>query len=230
MGSQVGGATVGHGMIPGGGMGGSGGCIHSMQSMQSVHSMHIHCKPLELLGIKMYPMYCAPCRIMVWLLRNQNGMAMGGMAQFGQGFAQRDYVVGSPSEWARNFGRSKMLVFQWAKHKELWDELAQTGGKCKNAAKALKGVNVLCECWCCEAVKVEDEYKDGELAYYVTCEHCPLAWPGGRCATTDGSGLYGRWCRAQDMEERKRLAAQIRDLPLASGWKADKNGLTATFS
>lgn len=121
-----------------------------------------------------------------------------------------------------------MKEFQWAKHKELWDELARTGEGRKEETKALAGESITMDCWCCEAVAVEEKDEIGEPALYVDCSLCPLAWPNGTGCSTN-AGLYDAWCLADTEEERKEIAAQIRDLPLAKGWKTDKSGRTATF-
>lgn len=122
--------------------------------------------------------------------------------------------------------------FEWAKHKELWDELARTGEEFKEDTEALRGVDILNACWCCEAVRESGVVveEDGiSLNPGMACPNCPLAWPGRVCSLRRTTGLYNEWAFARTEEKRKVLAAQIRDLPLAEGWKANKSGTVAYF-
>ena len=65
------------------------------------------------------------------------------------------------------------------------------------------------KCFACEAESALDE----NVGFCLFCV-CPLDWgfcTGEPCVT----GLYGMWLEADSSEERKCIAALIRDLPLA---------------
>lgn len=106
-------------------------------------------------------------------------------------------------------GDEKIMVkFNHAAHVALWDWLAKhpdpdkenwpgwdiNGGKYKH--------NVY-ECFACTYV-VENG---------GTCQsHCPLLWPTKTCGE-----LLGMWKQPKPWESRRRLAEQIRDLPVKAG-------------
>ena len=91
------------------------------------------------------------------------------------------------------------------RHYKLWDELARTGEEQKQPAfHRVFGEDIKMPADCCFACQECDE-RGGDV-----CTECPLT-PNikGNCL----DGLFDRWCDANDREERKRLAALIRDLP-----------------
>ena len=91
--------------------------------------------------------------------------------------------------------------------REHWASLAISGSEDKNEYLRRHGFpHICCNCFLCEYAE-EDDIKD--------CDKCPVEWPE---TNTDmdykcGSSFYGYWERAKSPEERKRLAAIIRDLP-----------------
>jgi hypothetical protein len=94
-------------------------------------------------------------------------------------------------------------------HIKLWDELARTGEPSKSKAfNAVFGKDVPRPsdyCFACQECS--------ERGCLVGCDECPLAKEPRKKSCLDG--LFDKWCDAIGPEERKRLAAQIRDLP----WK-----------
>jgi hypothetical protein len=89
-------------------------------------------------------------------------------------------------------------------HYKLWDELARTGGGNKlTAYRHIFGVNTLVPvdyCFACQECNDRGDERH--------CTECPLS-PDDPCL----DGLFDEWCDADTPEERKRLAAIIRDLP-----------------
>ena len=54
---------------------------------------------------------------------------------------------------------------------------------------------------------------------YDDCEDCILKWPGSTCSHLtendwEANGLFEQWDACGNKEERSKLAAQIRDLPV----------------
>jgi hypothetical protein len=96
-------------------------------------------------------------------------------------------------------------VFDHTHHKELWNWLAENpyDEKCDWPGWYYNGGKVdyaESDCFACES-SCND------------CEECPLIWPKNiNCF--DMHGLYQRWLLSDDTEERKKLAEQIRDLPV----------------
>jgi hypothetical protein len=98
-------------------------------------------------------------------------------------------------------------------HIKLWDELARTGSNNKHTTfnqlfpeLVGQGGGYGSSCFAC----VEDDDRctsDDDCG----CEYCPITDDGNTCA----DGFFSEWCRAKTKDERKRLAAIIRDLP----WK-----------
>jgi hypothetical protein len=91
-----------------------------------------------------------------------------------------------------------------AGHRELWDWLAETGGNfdCKRDWSGWGGYDRRAgdACFACEIAG--------------NCSFCPIEWPNELICNDSGS-LYDDWDKEGDPAERKRLAAEIRDLP----WK-----------
>lgn len=96
------------------------------------------------------------------------------------------------------------------KHVILWNALAQTGSRNKvytfnrlfPSEKLLNSKAYQMSCWAC-AESGED------------CSRCPLTWGEDGEDCMDEGTLYYKWIQAEGVEERKVLAALIRDLP----WK-----------
>ena len=95
-------------------------------------------------------------------------------------------------------------------HKELWGWLAETGDAWKSNWPGWQQYRSSNDCFACEACE-ED------------CSECPIDWVGNenyafsygdRQCCASGS-LYEEWDTSKTTYERKKLAAQIRDLP----WK-----------
>jgi hypothetical protein len=94
------------------------------------------------------------------------------------------------------------------KHILLWDTLHKTGSDDKDKVfsdlfpEVFIGVAYDNSCWACNACLFQ-------------CEHCPIDWGTGRgrvsCCVENT--LYMKWDLSESKDERKLLAAQIRDLP-----------------
>ncbi len=91
--------------------------------------------------------------------------------------------------------------------RERWASLAISGSEDKAEFLRRHGFQyVYCDCFLCEYVE-KDDIRD--------CDKCPIEWPETRidmyykCSRS----FYGDWERARTPEERKHLAAIIRDLP-----------------
>ena len=82
-------------------------------------------------------------------------------------------------------------------HKHLWDFLARTGRSYKPFIQGIRH-----SCYACEYCKQD-------------CEVCPIFGPTtySGCSEVKYHSLYHQWTQCQDIEERKILAAAIRDLP-----------------
>lgn len=82
-------------------------------------------------------------------------------------------------------------------HKHLWDFLARTGRPYKPFIQGIRH-----SCYACEYCKQD-------------CEVCPIFGPTtySGCSDMKYHSLYHQWTQCQDIEERKILAAAIRDLP-----------------
>ena len=96
------------------------------------------------------------------------------------------------------------------RHRELWGWLAETGEEGKFAWPEWEKYGIAKNrCFLCEFTQ-PDDVEDRKNA----CENCPCVWPN-----TDTNyfpceiSLYTAWQNAETTEERKALAAQIRDLP-----------------
>jgi hypothetical protein len=99
-------------------------------------------------------------------------------------------------------------------HIKLWDELARTGSDDKYGTyDRLFPNNGTTEadaaaCFACQ--EVSDRQKKGKKTRSCI-KMCPIQWKGKGCL---GFGAeYKRWTLCDDPEERKHLAAIIRDLP-----------------
>ena len=88
------------------------------------------------------------------------------------------------------------------KHILLWDELARTGATYEDKGKVFDGLfpkeHAINNCWLCEECDWE-------------CYDCPVGWQKPYCDMT--GTIYQDWVDSDDIATRKRLAAQIRDLP-----------------
>ena len=101
-------------------------------------------------------------------------------------------------------------AFRWDLHKQMWGILAETGWGSKIKALRKMGLGRIPEvsCFACEA-----ESRISCADPFPTCV-CPLDW-GYLYKEPCMMGLFDQWLTAETKEERKRLAALIRDLPLA---------------
>lgn len=135
--------------------------------------------------------------------------------------------------------RTKTIAtFEYTLHKELWNLLAENPSWTKTKAmRVLKergtvSENITYDCFACDAqYHIEGHsYTDKEGTRRLrtcTTSNCPLYWGSdeydyhGCTETIDGrndNGLFSRWLNAvDDIEERRKLAEQIRDLPLREG-------------
>lgn len=99
-------------------------------------------------------------------------------------------------------------------HIQLWDWLAVTGSKYKEHWPVWQFLEdepffegaLVNHCFACNG-KVNEDCING----------CPIDW-GGFC--DDYGTLYDQWDDCADKEERRKLSAQIRDLP----WKSKEEG------
>ncbi len=94
-------------------------------------------------------------------------------------------------------------------HREMWRDLARTGGDKHSHPLNLK-YSPADNCFLCE-YKVQDEKRD--------C--CLLRWKSGRCVDPP-LAEYKRWRRADSLEERKKWAAIIAELPEVPAKKGRK--------
>lgn len=105
------------------------------------------------------------------------------------------------------------MLIQNENHKRhilLWDELSRTGDWQKSEtfdklfpeAKIPNFIAYRMSCWACEEAK-ED------------CTKCPLSWREDSEGCMKENTLFTQWRESTNREERKILAALIRDLP----WK-----------
>ena len=112
--------------------------------------------------------------------------------------------------------------FNWRGHKLLWDKLAKDGSLSKeealnklHAQGLIHSCSVENECFACEARKHLQANSCPE-------ELCPLDWgdsyEGIYPCELSKNCLYDHWLRAKDtcdFDEARKIAAQIRDLPLS---------------
>ena len=114
-------------------------------------------------------------------------------------------------------------VFDYRAHKIMWEILAETGWRFKfHALEKMKEVPypLVNDCFACSA-------QAELLGVQGICRKglCPLDWGDGTdvehpCELLHNGckgGLYYEWCSSdpEDTEQRKALAAKIRDLPLS---------------
>jgi hypothetical protein len=106
------------------------------------------------------------------------------------------------------------------RHVKLWDELARTGAtfheKYNICEKLFPTVDTYgTGCFACKVV-VWEAAANGEDC---SCSNCPIVWPN---MAKDCCAFYEikccafyeiKWCRELDIDKRKKIAAQIRDLP-----------------
>ena len=109
-------------------------------------------------------------------------------------------------------------VFDYRAHKTMWGILAETGWERKDMALEKMGVESSPYPHTCYACAAQTALT-GDSCH---CQKglCPLDWGKETyrqypCET--GCGLYFKWrsCDPYDTEQRKALAAEIRDLPLS---------------
>lgn len=84
------------------------------------------------------------------------------------------------------------------KHIMMWDELARKGGE-KWMTETASLYPSDGDCYACE------ESMD------VNCKDCPIDWKAKSCL--DEGTLYDKWINAESLDDRKKYAAIIRDLP-----------------
>jgi len=100
-----------------------------------------------------------------------------------------------------------------AGHRALWDWLAETGSDIKAAWPGWAEYDrmAMSYCFVCECHRT----------YVGPCHvRCPAVWPGGAgCCETAGNddGVFELWRAERNINARRELAAQIRDLP----WRED---------
>jgi|GEM_PF-6919482 len=100
-----------------------------------------------------------------------------------------------------------------AGHYALWDWLAETGCRDQAAWPGWAEYTQVAVNYCF-ACTIEYWRPYGRRR----CSNCPIAWPGGAscCEIADGNeAIFSQWEDADDIDTRRALAAQIRDLP----WK-----------
>lgn len=92
-------------------------------------------------------------------------------------------------------------------HRHLWDFLARTGCIYKPLIQ-----KVTVSCYACEYAM--SKIKDTDRPIF-RCKYCPIWGPASpaECNLKEYNSLYYQWTQCEDLEERKSLAAQIRDLP-----------------
>ena len=105
-------------------------------------------------------------------------------------------------------------------HRELWGWLSKYPRKTKDQWPGWKKHREILGyyCFCCEFTA----YEDAEGDMNRDCKACPLVWPITGTCTYDfdknnedsDEGLFVLWVDADNRSERKRLAEQIRDLPV----------------
>jgi hypothetical protein len=101
-------------------------------------------------------------------------------------------------------------------HYKLWDELAQSGTSYKFETRTYPKYPAINDCYCCEVV-----WENGCLPCTSNASLCPIKWTWktifSKLYDNDTpceypGTLYTKWKKSLDPEERKRLAAKIRDL------------------
>ena len=107
-----------------------------------------------------------------------------------------------------------MIYFDHTNHIRLWDWLSKNPDKNKfNWPQWKYNIgnidHVENSCFSCEYTNYIDP--DDEHS----CNGCPLVWPSGVCYS---GGLYTKWILAKDdLDERIKIAKEIRDLPVKDG-------------
>lgn len=105
-------------------------------------------------------------------------------------------------------------------HIKLWDELARTGSRDKeDTFERLFPEIGFCEasdtcCFACQ--ELYDRYGEER-----DCKDCPIVWGNSSDMKSNKICIreeYGKWIFTDDPDDRKRLAAIIRDLP----WREKK--------
>lgn len=106
------------------------------------------------------------------------------------------------------------------RHIELWDYLTQTGTPIKSFVPIIMEFRPVNGCFACVEAGLEYEETNEEYAIRKHCmAHCPIDWTPFAEITdaytpceTPGTP-YAQWWNSEDPEERKQLAAVVRDLP-----------------
>ncbi len=131
-------------------------------------------------------------------------------------------------------------------HYDLWNYLAESGGKRKPFLHSADGNEVLNSCWCCQLtydIGGQPKYRDRPVS---VCKLCPIDWNGDgtyydyacELEPEDEVGgdiidyytAYAEWRErgltvpwSAGPEHRKEVAARIRDLP----WRSEEELLEA---
>ena len=96
------------------------------------------------------------------------------------------------------------VIFEWGKHWEMWNELAESGSKdklsCSNSSEI---VNLDGRCFACNSIK-----------HYLSCGFCPLILD---CNEDDS--YFEVWRNANNTDKIKQYAAKIRDAKLSPEWE-----------
>jgi hypothetical protein len=109
-------------------------------------------------------------------------------------------------------------IFLHSKHVELWQFLADHPDKEKWQWSGWKDIpKQVNDCFACDYAKIATS--SGLIG---SCADCPLIWDTKHCDDSikdkDGAdGLFYLWDVCEDLKERSKLAAQIRDLPVREG-------------
>jgi len=111
---------------------------------------------------------------------------------------------------------SEEKVFNHTAHVALWDWLSNNPDKQKCHWPGWKSNDgdhdcVIEDCFACD-------YDPICPTGYFTEDGCPLIWPQ-KSSCWNGSTLYHRYLEAKLILTKKKIAAQIRDLPIREGVK-----------
>ena len=105
-------------------------------------------------------------------------------------------------------------IFNYRAHKKLWNFLAETGSS--NKEEVIHAIDEelprIHFCYACSA-----QYSAFPNSFCIK-SLCPLDWgifTRYNFPCEQRGGLYGKWTSAKTTEERRKIAARIRDLPLS---------------
>ncbi len=95
-------------------------------------------------------------------------------------------------------------------HRALWGWLAETGTEHKSEYIGFtnREDRILNYCHFCEFAGIIRAGADSR----INCDVCPGGWTDEHCEADESEYLL--WCDAETPEERKEIAAQIRDIPI----------------